>query len=188
VRTLLPSWQLRQAARCFHQGGVLAYPTEAVYGLGCDPLDWFAVERILELKKRPLDKGLILIAADFEQLRPFVRPLSEEAMRPLYDSWPGPSTWLLPAAEHTPPWLRGAHDTLAVRVTAHPIAAALCRACDSPLVSTSANMDGQPPARSALRVRSSFGNRVDCVVSGPLGDLSKPTVIRDAVSGETVRS
>jgi L-threonylcarbamoyladenylate synthase len=180
-------WRLRQAARCFHQGGVLAYPTEAVYGLGCDPLDWFAVERIMEIKKRPLDKGLILIAADFEQLRPFVQPLSEEAMKPLFDSWPGPATWLLPAADQTPPWLRGVHETLAVRVTAHPMAAALCHACGSPLVSTSANIGGHPPARSALQVRSRFGNRIDCVISGPLGDQTKPTPIRDAASGRTVR-
>jgi L-threonylcarbamoyladenylate synthase len=183
-----PSWRLRQAARCFHQGGILAYPTEAVYGLGCDPLDWFAVERILEIKRRPLDKGLILIAAHFEQLRPYVKPLSEEAMEPLFNSWPGPTTWLLPAADHTPPWLRGAHETLAVRVTDHPVAAALCRACGSPLVSTSANIGGHPPARSALQVRHRLGSRVDCVISGSLGDLSKPTVIRDAASGEILRS
>jgi L-threonylcarbamoyladenylate synthase len=181
-------WRLREAVRCFHRGGVIAYPTEAVYGLGCDPLDWLAVERILEIKRRPLDKGLILIGADFEQLRPYVKHLSEEAMNPLFNSWPGPTTWLLPAADHTPPWLRGEHETLAVRVTAHPIAAALCRACESPLVSTSANIGGHPPARSALQVRSRLGGRVDCVISGSVGDLSKPTVIRDAASGRTIRS
>jgi L-threonylcarbamoyladenylate synthase len=181
-------WRLRQAARCFLRGGVLAYPTEAVYGLGCDPLDWFAVARILEIKKRPTEKGLILIAADFEQLRPFVKPLSEESMRPLFESWPGPTTWLLPAADHTPPWLRGEHETLAVRVTAHPLSAALCRACESPLVSTSANIGGHPPARSAMQVRHRLGSRVDYVISGPLGEQSKPTVIRDAASGDIIRS
>jgi L-threonylcarbamoyladenylate synthase len=188
MRAPISPWRLGQGARCFHRGGVLAYPTEAVYGLGCDPLNWFAVERILEIKRRPIEKGLILIAADFEQLRPYVQPLSEEAMRPLFESWPGPTTWLLPAADHTPPWLRGEHETLAVRVTAHPLSAALCRACDSPLVSTSANIAGHPPARSALQVHLKLGHRVDWVISGPLGEQSKPTVIRDAASGKTLRS
>ncbi len=188
MRTSISPWRLREAARCFHQGGILAYPTEAVYGLGCDPMDWFAVERILELKRRPLDKGLILIAADFRQLAPFVMPLSDEELRIPFDTWPGPTTWLLPAAEHTPPWLTGAHDTLAVRVTAHPIAAALCRACGSPLVSTSANIADHPPARSALHIRSRFGGQVDCIVSGSVGGKRKPTPIRDLASGRTLRA
>ncbi len=183
----LPLWRLREAARCFHQGGILAYPTEAVYGLGCDPRDWFAVERILALKKRAEEKGLILIAADFEQLLPFVQPLPDHKMRNPLASWPGPSTWLLPAASDLPPWLCGRHATIAVRVTAHPIAAALCRACGSPLISTSANIEGQPPARSALQVRTRFGDRIDCILHGDVGQLSRPTVIRDAASGEIVR-
>jgi L-threonylcarbamoyladenylate synthase len=183
----VPRWKLRQAARCFRRGGVLAYPTEAVYGLGCDPLNWPAVERILELKQRHAGKGVILIAAHFEQLLPFVAPLPEAQMRPVLESWPGAATWLLPAAPGTPPWIRGEHETVAVRVTAHPVAAALCRACDSPLVSTSANPSSQLPARSALRVRSYFGNRVDYILAGPLGGLEKPTPIRDAASGLTLR-
>ena len=146
------TWKLREAARCFHRGGLIAYPTEAVYGLGCDPLDSAAVERLLRLKDRPVAKGLILIAADFAQLLPFVRQLPPDLMQPVFDSWPGPNTWLLPARKDTPAWLTGCHDSLAVRVTAHPIAGALCRACRSPLVSTSANLSRRPPARTGLQV------------------------------------
>jgi L-threonylcarbamoyladenylate synthase len=179
---------LREAARCFHSGGILAYPTEAVYGLGCDPMDWFAVERILEIKRRPVEKGLILIAADFRQLQPFVAPLSDEELQIPFDTWPGPTTWLLPAADHTPPWLRGEHETLAVRVTGHPIAAALSRACGSALVSTSANVSDRPPARTSLQTRIRLGRHVDYIVGGSVGRQSRPTTIRDLTSGKTVRA
>jgi len=182
-----PPWKLRQAARCIHQGGLIAYPTEAVYGLGCDPLDGEAVWQLLKIKGRPLDKGLILIAADFDQLRPFVLPLPAEALQPLFASWPGPHTWLLPAAENLPYWLSGGRTTVAVRVTAHPLAAALCRACNSPLVSTSANRAGQPPQRTALGVQRTFGGEVDCILHGNTGGLKRPTAIRHAVTGERIR-
>ena len=107
------SGRIREAARCFHRGGIIAYPTEAVYGLGCDPLDGAAVYRLLDLKQRPVEKGLILIAARFGQLRPYVGEVDEERLRPALESWPGPHTWLLPAAPGLPVWLSGSHDTLA---------------------------------------------------------------------------
>ncbi len=180
-------WRLREAARCVAQGGVIAYPTEAVYGLGCDPMNWFAVERILALKGRTAEKGLILIAADFQQLLPYVVPLTETEMRPLHASWPGPTTWLLPANPDSPPWLQGQHETLAVRVTAHPLAAALCRACASPLVSTSANLSGQPAARNALQVRTRLRGQVDLILAGEVGTERSSSAIRDAASGRTIR-
>ncbi|MES9856982.1 MAG: L-threonylcarbamoyladenylate synthase [Sedimenticola sp.] len=184
---MISPWKLREAANCFHRGGIIAYPTEAVYGLGCDPLDGYAVEQLLALKRRPVSKGVILIAADFNQLRPFVTTLSDSKMAPVYDSWPGPHTWLLPAAEHLPYWLCGTHSTLAVRVTDHPAAAALCRACRSPLVSTSANIAGRPPLRNAFSVRRTFGEQVDYVLNAPIGAEQKPTTIRDARSGRLIR-
>ncbi len=180
-------WRLREAARCVAQGGIIAYPTEAVYGLGCDPMNWFAVEQILALKGRPVEMGLILIAADFEQLLPYVVPLTKQQMQPLHASWPGPSTWLLPASPASPPWLQGQYETLAVRVTAHPLAAALCRACNSPLVSTSANQSGQPAARSALQVRTRIPGGVDLILAGEVGAERSCSTIRDAASGRTIR-
>ncbi len=182
-------WQLRHAAAVLHAGGIVAYPTEAVYGLGCDPLDPAAVLRLLALKQRPLAKGLILIGADFRQLRPYIDmdAVDEKILRRLRRSWPGPVTWLLPAAPGVPQWLRGAHDTIALRVTAHPLAAALCRQWGGALVSTSANPAGRPPARSALDVRRHFGGSVDCILSGETGGAPAPTEIRDARSGHIVR-
>jgi L-threonylcarbamoyladenylate synthase len=166
---------------------VIAYPTEAVYGLGCDPLNPEAVERLLALKQRPPEKGLILIAAGIEQLLPFVHQLPAALMQPVFDSWPGPATWLLPARPSTPHWLTGDHESLAVRVTDHPIASALCRVCRSPLVSTSANRSGHPAARRALDVRRAFPKGIDAILNGPLGALERPTAIRDALSGRLIR-
>jgi len=181
-------WKLRQASRFISSGGIIAYPTEAVYGLGCDPLDGAAVQRLLDLKNRPVSKGLILIAASFTQLRPFIGPIESSVMKTLMQSWPGPNTWIVPAAENLPRWLTGSHDTLAVRVTDHPVAAALCNSCDSPLVSTSANPNGYRPARTALTVRRFFPEGVELIVNGPVGQLERPTRIRNAIDGRDIRA
>lgn len=180
-------WQLAQAVRTLRAGGVIAYPTEAVFGLGCDPFNPQAVLRLLELKRRPMEKGLILIAADIDQLAPFMTSLSAADRARLMTSWPGPNTWLVPARPETPVWLRGAHHTIAVRVTAHPLANALCLAAGHALISTSANPARQPPARSALQVRRYFEDRVDYVVPGALGIEPRPTTIRDLRTGKTLR-
>lgn len=183
-------WQLRQAVRVIQQGGIIAYPTEAVYGLGCDPFNADAVMRLLSLKRRPVEKGLILIASDISQLTPFMAPLSTDQRQQLEASWPGPITWLVPARPETPTWLRGQHESIAVRVTGHPIAAALCRAAGHALVSTSANPAGRLPATTALQVRRYFSDReenVDHIVTGPLGNQAKPTTIRDLATGRTIR-
>lgn len=179
--------RLRAAARAVRDGGLIAYPTEAVYGLGCDPLDERAVRRLLALKRRSIYKGLILIAADFAQLEPFLQPLTVSERERLAATWPGPHTWVIPARTSTPRWLRGRHDTLAVRVTAHPLAAALCRVCGHPLVSTSANLSGRPPARTALAVRRQLGRALDYLLAGPTGGAAKPTEIRDLRSGRSFR-
>lgn len=181
-------WQLREAVRVLHDGGLIAYPTEAVYGLGCDPLNADAVLRLLELKQRPWQKGLILIAADQAQLEPYLLPLDATLRARVEPTWPGPNTWLLPTRPETPQWLRGEHDTLAVRVTAHPVAAALCRAFDGPIVSTSANLAGKRPATSPLAVRCAFGDQIDYIVHAALGGAERPTQIRDGRTGEIVRA
>ena len=175
------------AARVLRAGGVVAYPTEGVFGLGCDPLDPGAVQRLLDLKSRSARKGLILIAADYAQVRPFVLPPGKQLARRLRGDWPGPVTWVLPAAPGVPGWLTGGRDTLAVRVTGHPLAAALCRAFGRALVSTSANRSGGRAARSALAVRRLFGDAVDLILCGPLGGLRGPTPIRDGTTGGWVR-
>ena len=180
--------KLRLAARCIQAGGIIAYPTEAVYGLGCDPWSREAVHRLLAIKQRPEHKGLILIAASFAQLEPFVDSLDQARMEAVLATWPGPVTWLLPARTGTPGWLKGHHETLAVRVTPHRLAAALCETAGSALVSTSANISDSPPARTPLRVRLTFGSQVDLVLGGRCGTRAQPSIIRDGRTGILVRA
>lgn len=178
---------LRRAVRALHDGGVIAYPTEAVFGLGCDPGNPTAVRRLLGMKRRSPRHGLILVASDFEQLREYVAPLPGEIVARLLASWPGPQTWVVPAATNCPLWLTGEHDSIAVRVSDHPLVGALCSAAGMAIVSTSANRRGHSPARSALACRMRFGAELDVVVAGKTGGLRKPTAIRDAMSGELIR-
>jgi len=170
------------------QGGIIAYPTESVFGLGCNPWDEAAVLRLLALKKRSVKQGVILISDSFDRLIPYVGQVSQERLRRVLSQWPGPVTWLLPAAEGVPKWLTGAHESLAMRVTAHPVAAALCHAAGMPLVSTSANITHHPPARTALQAKIRCGGEIDLIIHGNTGGLARPTPILDAMSGETLRA
>jgi len=179
---------IAEAVASLRRGAVVAYPTEAVYGFGCDPFDATAVANLFELKQRPPGQGVLLIAADFSQVEKFIGTVAEAAVTRARATWPGPHTWVFPRSAHTPAWLAGAHAGIALRVTAHPIAADLCRAFGGALVSTSANRHGEPPARTADEVRSAFGDQVAYILGGPVGGLERPTPIRDAVNGEVIRT
>ena len=182
------AWQLRWAARTLRAGGVVAYPTEAVYGLGCDPFNEHAALRLLAIKERAIHKGLILIAAHHDQLKPLLQPQPDDTMAPVLATWPGPNTWILPADPRVPVWLTGGGGGIAVRVTAHPLAARLCTLFGGPLVSTSANTSGRPPARSALQARRAIGSRVDYFLTGATGGAARPSEIRDARDGRLLRA
>jgi len=180
------SWSLRRAIHTLREGGIIAYPTEAVYGLGCDPWDEDAVVRLLDIKQRPWQKGLILIASDFNQLTDFIEPLSPAILKQIDATWPGPVTWLLPAKATTPRYLTGEHNTIAVRVTAHKQTAKLCQAAGHALVSTSANITGFKPAKTIRQVRWHLPD-IDTVVSGQCGGALQPSQIRDAQTGAIIR-
>ncbi len=170
-------------------GGIIAYPTEGVWGLGCDPFDEAAVHRILALKQRPVEKGLILVAAGVDQVAALLTPLTAGQRATVLATWPGPTTWLLPDPEQlVPAWIKGKFATVAVRVSAHPGVVRLCRAFGGPLVSTSANPADAPPALSRLRVLTWFGAELDYIVPGRLGGHSGPSTIRDLHSAEPVRA
>ncbi|AVG18552.1 tRNA threonylcarbamoyladenosine biosynthesis protein RimN [Chromobacterium vaccinii] len=167
-------------------GGVIAYSTESCYGLGCRPLDTRAIRRVLAIKARPNHKGLIVIAADFEQIRHLVKPLSAAQRAELARYWPGPYTFLLPASRRVPPALRGRHHKIAVRVTAHGEAAALCRRLGTALVSTSANRAGQKSLKTARACRMAFKGKV-LTLPGRIGKRRKPSTIIDLESGRVLR-
>jgi L-threonylcarbamoyladenylate synthase len=179
-------WHIKRAAVVVRGGGVIAYPTEAVFGVGCDPWNQEAVYRILCLKQRDVAKGLILIAAAVEQLSAFV-DFPEDCRERVCSTWPGPVTWVLPARAGIPRWLRGDNRGVAVRVTAHPQAKALCQEVGV-LVSTSANPGGTLPARSANKVRAYFRDGIDYLMPGQVDLSLGPSEIRDAVSGRVLRA
>lgn len=168
-------------------GQVIAYPTEAVYGLGCDPANEAAVRHILALKDRPESAGFVLIASDFSQLQPWVAELDQSLIDKAMQHWPGPVTWLFPRAAGVPDYIAGRHETIAVRITAHEPSRALCEAFGSALTSSSANHRATEPARSAGEVEAYFGDRIAGVLAGPLGDSLKPSEIRDLISGTIIR-
>lgn len=184
-----PLVDVASAAGLLREGAVLAYPTEAVWGLGCDPFDEAAVYRLLRLKHRAVEKGLILVAAAPAQLDGLLDwpALPDARRRQVLDDWPGPHTWVVPATAQVPAWIRGRHDSVAVRVSAHPVVKALCLAFDGPLVSTSANLAGHPAvaAREALDAALLAG--IDAVVAGETARLARPTPIRLAATGARLR-
>lgn len=173
----------------FHAGKLLVYPTEAVMGIGCDPDNKAAVDFLLKTKQRPVEKGVILIAANYSQLLPYVddEAVPQHRRTDIFSSWPGAITWLLPKSKTAPEWLTGSHDKIAVRVTNHAVVTGLCNKLGKPIVSTSANLAGQPPARSIEEARDIFGNSVT-YVDGEVGGNDKPSTIRDGDTGEIIRS
>jgi L-threonylcarbamoyladenylate synthase len=176
------------AARIVLAGGVIAYPTEAVYGIGCLPFDEDALLRVLAIKRRAARKGLIVVAATVGQLEPLAILPTGEIGREMRAFWPGPCTWIVPARPGVPELLTGGRPTIAVRVSDHPVVQRLCRRTGSALVSTSANFSGAAPARTALAVRRQLGARLDYVLAGELGKASRPTEIRDAATGKVLRA
>lgn len=184
----LPARSQVDAARGrLRAGGVLAYATESCFGLGCNPFDVRAIRRILAIKGRPTHKGLIVIAANLQQLRPLIRPLTPAQLTTVQRYWPGPYTFLLPASRRVPTLLRGRHDKIAVRISAHGEAAALCRALGSPLVSTSANRAGQKSLKTARGCRQAFSRQQVLTLQGRIGKRRKPSTIIDLDSGRVLR-
>jgi L-threonylcarbamoyladenylate synthase len=175
---------LQHAAFVLKQGGIVAYPTEYCFGLGCDPRNPNAVARLLRIKHRAASKGVIVLAADASQLAPYVNDIPSRAL----DTWPGPFTWLVNPNKNAPVWITGRHPRIAVRVTAHETAAALCRAAGMAIVSTSANRAGETPVRAWREILRRFGRDIDFALPGRVGGAPAPTPIRDAVSGDSIRA
>lgn len=180
-------WSHHRAATTLKNGGVIAYPTEAVYGLGCHPLNESAVNRLLQLKQRDPGKGLILITDDFKRLEPFLNPLSASERSTISRNLLKPTTWIIPVQDWVPSWLTGWHGSLAVRVTQHPIAAALCQLADMPIVSTSANIAGHRAAQTSIQVRLKFGQQLDAIVAGNVDRTAKPSRIINIKTGRVIR-
>lgn len=180
------SEKIKRAGRILTDGGVIAYPTEGVFGLGCRPDCLDGVARILHIKNRDPAMGLILIASDHRQLEPWTDiDLSDPR---LASSDRNPITWIVPAAPVLPFWIRGKHPGVAIRLTTHPVAAALCDAAQSALVSTSANRSGQAPARTTYVLHRQFRDVVDFIVPGACGPSAGPSEIRRFSDNQIIRA
>jgi L-threonylcarbamoyladenylate synthase len=173
----------------FEQGGIIAYPTEAMFGLGCDPDNEEALQKLIDLKGRDAEKGFILVASDYSQLLPYIndKAISQDNRFTVLSKWPGQVTWLIPKADSVPPLLTGKFDTVATRVPDMDELRKLCRHLGKPIVSTSANFSGQQPAKTSQQVVKTFGDKVDYVVDGTIAGATSPSKIFDARTGQRLR-
>lgn len=184
---------LQHAVETLRQGDVLAYPTEAVWGLGCDPYQHDAFQKILELKQRPIEKGVILLSESIERIEDLLLPLDKSIQKQIFESWQPlkaqqrATTWLLPISDAIPAWIYGQHDRVAIRVTQHPLCQQLCHAFDNMVVSTSANPAGVTPALSAQDIEKYFSHQIN-ILDGHLGQSPEPSRIVDAVTGQVIRA
>ncbi|KXI30007.1 Sua5/YciO/YrdC/YwlC family protein [Paraglaciecola hydrolytica] len=178
----------QQLQQQFVQGCIFAYPTEAVYGLGCDPDNESAVTELLRLKQRSVTKGLILVARSYSQFLAYVddAAIPMDRRTEIFSSWPGPNTWLLPASKKAPLWITGGSDFIAVRVSQHPLIQELCELFQKPLVSTSANISTYPAAQTPEQVITQFADKV-VLIAGELGGALKPSMIRHGYTGKVIR-
>lgn len=176
-----------EAQTVIEQGGVIAYPTEAVYGLGCSAFNTQAVQNLLKLKRRPAQKGLIILIKHYEQLWPLITlPPNDPLLNPVREAWPGHVTFLFPKSDKVPDCVSGEHDTIAIRMSAHPVAREL--SAITPICSTSANTAGTPPLLSTKDITTSFGEGLNGIVEGALGDNHKPSTIIDISTQAVIRS
>lgn len=181
---------LNQVLQALQQDSVIAYPTEAVFGLGCDPDSEIAVKALLKIKQRPVEKGLILVAANYNQLLPYVddQAIPKKMRQQILASWPGHVSWVLPASDAAPAWITGKFDSIAVRVSVHPVVQQLCLAFGKPIVSTSANLSGQPAITDAQLLVEQLSQHLSAIMPGDLGGAEQPSQIRNALTGAIVRS
>ena len=182
--------QIEQAVKVLQQGGTIAYPTEAVYGLGCDPKNLSAIKNLLTIKKRAKEKGLILVAANIEQLKAYILPLEKDIEKKLLASWHEQNvaiTWLVPVKKEISEYLKGQFDTLAIRVSHHPAVKELCEQFGGAIVSTSANISTQEAARTSEQVKQTFGNKIDFILDGETDINAQPSEIRDALTDKIIR-
>lgn len=186
MKMTAPSDHIHQAVQAVKQGGLIAYPTEGVYGLGCSPFDHNACQRLYQLKQRPTNKPFIWVASCFDHVAEFINTEQVPDLHAILTTWPGAITWVFPLSQKGKTQLPTYH-TLAVRISAHPIVRALCQALTTPLISTSANLAGKPALCTTHAVKAQFANQVDYIVPGRIGDLTSPTPIYDAITRQILR-
>lgn len=187
----MTNFNLSTAISALRSQNVIAYPTESVFGLGCDPDCDSAIQKILDLKQRPAHKGLILIAANIEQLKSYAdfSSLTETQLHAIQKTWPGPFTWIVPVQKTLSSLISGDFDSVAVRVSAHPVVQQLCAEFGKPIISTSANLSGLEACVTATEVKQMFfGNTLLTeIIEADVSGLDNPSQIHDAITGKRFR-
>ena len=181
---------MTSAEEAYYQGGIIAYPTEAVFGLGCDPDNSQAIEKLLRIKKRSSEKGLILLAANYSQLLAYIddSKIPQDKRLNMLSRWPDGITQLVPKNNKLSQLLTGTFSTIAVRLTSQPDVVALCNKINKPIVSTSANLSGQQPAKTWQEVEQRLSEKIDFIIKGNTLGYTQPSKIIDALTGETIRT
>ncbi|MFT6407193.1 MAG: L-threonylcarbamoyladenylate synthase [Arenicella sp.] len=178
---------IQHAVAALRSGGVIAYPTEYCFGLGCDPRNTTALARLLKIKQRKKEQGVILIASTIEQISYYAELGDLVRLKEITDSWPGPNTWVLPAKDTVSNWVRGEHCSVAMRISDHAVCLSLCREFGHPIVSTSANRHGRDALLSAADIIEEFADELDYVIDASVGDATTASTIRDAITGQQFR-
>jgi len=177
--------RVKRAAEILGNGGIVVYPTETVYGIGCDPLNHEAYSRILRLKGRDESKPMLLLACSVAQVEEFAGGLPDAVSRLADVFWPGPLTVVFRPGKRLPDHLYGPGGGVAFRVSPHPLASLLAREFGSPVTSTSANRTGETPLTGYDDALREFGDRVDVVLGGGGEMKGEPSTVVDLTSGET---
>jgi L-threonylcarbamoyladenylate synthase len=175
--------RISDAVEILRKGGTVVYPTETVYGIGCDPINRSACERIQQMKKRVNYKTLLLISCDIEQVEKTLGKLNETGSRLAQVFWPGPLTMVIRPEKEMPDYLYGISSGIAVRVTSHPIASELAREFGAPIISTSANLTGDPPIVTYEDALELFGSEADIILKNPEPLHGKPSTVVDVTTG-----
>ncbi len=179
------NFQIRHAASVIQRGGVITCPTDTIYGLSCDPYNPDAIKRLFAIKQRTRGKSMIILAHAPNHIAPLVD------MRQLpgdFDWRAGqPTTWVMPASDHCPHWLRHTDNTVAARLTDYPLIRRLCRQLDSAIISTSANLAGMPPVRNKLALRYFFQQQVDAMLFCNMPGTGKASTIKHYQDNNVIR-
>ena len=180
-------WALNRLIRAVSNGAVFGYPTDTIWGFGCHPMLAESVARILTIKNRSPEKGLILLSSRLEYCAPYL-DASPQQLETIRLPCAQPTSWLVPTSDYCPGWICGNFPTVAIRITDHPLLRIICDGLQAPIVSTSANRAGRVPVRNALQMRKQFAAELDFIVTGFSAGSGRPSEIKSLVSGTTVRS
>lgn len=173
---------IKAAADIIKAGGLVAFPTETVYGLGANGLAGEAVAKIYRAKGRPSDNPLILHVADSSMVNDLVQMITPQAQLLIESFWPGPLTLVLPKADHIPREVTGGLPTVALRMPNHPVALALIQAAGVPIAAPSANQSGRPSPTTAAHVELDLQGRIDAILDGGPAGLGVESTVLDLSS------